>query len=129
MKSEEDKELLTDSELIVMKCVWDLGDGCILRDIVAKAEERNRKWRLQTVATFLKHIEEKGYVRPERGGRYIKYYAVVPEEECRKETMRRFVDFWAGGDVEKFASDIISDKVFTGKELDKLRKTIAEKTK
>lgn len=129
MKREENKELLTEGELIVMKCVWELGDGCILRDIVTKAEEHGREWRLQTVATFLKHIEGKGYVRPERGGRHIKYYAVVPEDEYRKESVRRLVDFWAGGDVVKFVSNIISDEIFTGDELDRFKKAILEKIK
>ena len=59
-----ERKELTQSEEIVMKSVWELGENCTLSQIATQAKEHRKIWQLQTVATFLKHIEEKKYIRP-----------------------------------------------------------------
>ena len=54
---------LTKAELIVMRCIWELGDGASKIEIENQIESRFHKgWRPTTVSTFLSHLREKGYV-------------------------------------------------------------------
>ena len=100
---------LTASEEIVMKSVWELEGNCTLASIVNQAKAHNKIWQLQTVATFLKHLEEKRYVRPYKDGRFLHYEVLVDEKVYRKYAFRKYIDFWYQGKIEKFTSDLLKE--------------------
>lgn len=72
---------LTRGEEEVMQILWQLGAGSI-NDLIAAMQEPKPKYT--TIATFVKILENKGYVgRTERGKSY-EYYPLVPKEEYAK---------------------------------------------
>ena len=117
---------LTESEEIVMKSVWELGGNCTLSQIVKQSAEHGKIWQLQTVATFLKHLEEKQYVRPYKDGRFLHYEVLVPEKDYKKGAFRRFLDFWNKGKVESFACDLFKEELLTDEEIEEVRKVLHE---
>jgi predicted transcriptional regulator len=117
---------LTESEEIVMKSVWELGGNCTLSQIVKQCAEHDKVWQLQTVATFLKHLEAKGYVRPYKDGRFLHYEVLVHEKDYKKSAFRKFLNFWNKGKVENFACDLYKDEILSDKEIEKIKEILDE---
>ena len=74
---------LTRGEEEVMQILWQLGAGSI-NDLIAAMQEPKPKYT--TIATFVKILENKGYVgRTERGKSY-EYYPLVPQRRVRQDS-------------------------------------------
>lgn len=115
---------LTDSEEIVMKSVWELGGNCTLSQIVNQSKEHGKIWQLQTVATFLKHLNEKGYVRPYKDGRFLHYEILVQEKRYKRESFQMFLNFWYHGKIENFIDDLLHGELLTDKEIEEMKKIL-----
>lgn len=114
---------LTGSEEIVMKSVWELGGSCTLSQITRQAKEHEKIWELQTVATFLKHLGAKGYVRPYKDGRFLHYEIMVDEKTYKHFIFRKFLNFWWNGKIEGLLSDMKRDDLLMPKEIEIFKKT------
>ncbi len=91
---------LTKAELLVMKSVWELGDGASKIDIEKQIEARFHKgWRPTTVSTFLSHLRDKGYVDFTRKGRDCCYSSLISEEEYQEAQMKELFEFWGKRNV------------------------------
>ena len=96
---------LTDCEELVMKCVWDAGRDISLVETMSSLQERfGKEWKRQTVATFLLHLIQKGYVTSYRAGRVFYYRPEIELEEYKKYQTKAFLDFWYDGSVQDFMS-------------------------
>lgn len=116
-------QLLTASEEVVMKSVWELGGNCTLSQIVTRAKEHGKIWQLQTVATFLKHLEGKGYVRPYKDGRFLHYEIIIGEEKYKQYVFRKFLGFWWGGKMENLVRDMKEEGLVSQEEFQRFRET------
>ena len=113
---------LTVSEEIVMKSVWELGGNCTLSQITMQEEEHEKEWVLQTVATFLKHLEDKHYLRPYKDGRFLHYEILIEEEKYKQHSFRKFLHFWWNGDIRNFICDIFQKDFLSPKEVEIFKK-------
>ncbi len=105
---------LTDSEKVTMKSVWDLGDGARLAQILNIAcEKYGKKWKPQTVSTFLGKLVRKGFVEQYREGRYFYYHILVDKHEYRCRIMREDMEFWNDGDMDQFIDELLDDRTFS----------------
>ena len=114
---------LTGSEEIVMKCVWELGGDCTLSQITKQAQEHKKIWELQTVATFLKHLEIKGYVHPYKNGRFLHYEVMIDEKKYKQYVFRKFLNFWWNGRMETLISDMTQGGLLPQNEVEIFKKT------
>ena len=75
-----DKKLteLTRGEEEIMQILWRLGD-VVVNEIIAQTKEPRPKYT--TVATFLKILENKGFVNHTPEGKSHRYYPAVSREE------------------------------------------------
>ncbi len=86
---------LTKSELIVMKSIWEMGDGATKAEIERHIENRYHKgWRPTTVGTFLSRLKDKGYVEFVRNGRECNYRILFSEKEYQEFQMKEMFEFW-----------------------------------
>ena len=61
---------LTNSEALIMKCLWDCGGEMPMIRLMEKLNEvYDRNWKRTTIRTFLFHLEEKEYLKVYRIGR------------------------------------------------------------
>lgn len=119
---------LTDSEKIIMKCVWDLGDGTRLAAVMARATDVYEKnWKSQTVSTFLGKLVRKGYVEQYREGRYYYYRIIIDKKSYRCHTLQREFEFWNDGDVEGFCDELMDARTLPAKKRRCLQKIISER--
>lgn len=104
----KDRMQLTDSEEIVMKCIWDIGDDMCLSQIMEYTKEYGKDWKSQTVSTFLSKLVLKGFIDPYRKGRYFHYKVLITEKEYKTGKLGRYLTFWNKDDIGSFAEDLCS---------------------
>ena len=86
---------LTKSEWIVMKSIWEMGDGVTKAEIERHIENRYHKgWRPTTVGTFLSRLKDKRYVEFVRNGRECSYRILISEKEYQEFQMKEMFEFW-----------------------------------
>lgn len=118
----KDKMRLTDSEEIVMKCIWDIGNDMCLSQIMEYTKEYGKDWKSQTVSTFLSKLVLKGFIDPYRKGRYFHYKVLVSEKDYKNTALNEYLKFWNKGDMESFAKDL--DSVLSKEQLATLAKEL-----
>ncbi len=77
MTSNDKRTELTRGEEEIMQILWRLGDA-VVNEIIPLTNEPHPKYT--TVATFLKILENKGFVRHEAEGKSHRYYPTVTRE-------------------------------------------------
>lgn len=97
----ETQTTLTRGEEEIMQILWQLGDG-VVNEIIARTEEPHPKYT--TVATFLKILENKGYVRHESEGKSHRYYPVVSREEYARNVMSSMLSTYFDGSLAQLVS-------------------------
>ena len=96
-------ESLTDCEQLVMKTVWDAAEELSLMEVMQRVNDKYcKKWKSQTVSTFLARLIKKGYLRYYRQGRVFYYQVLVPMEEYRAQLINEYVNFWYRGNRDEF---------------------------
>lgn len=101
-------------EKMVMSVIYDEQKEMALRDVMAKANEKfNKKWKPQTVSTFLARLVRKGYLRSERKGRLTFYSPVYELNEYREKMCMEICNMFFR-DVKEFkayVTEIEEEKV------------------
>lgn len=116
---------LTDSEQVVMKCIWLRDEDMSLPEIVELTNTRYKKqWKPQTVSTFLKHLVQKGYLSLYRQGRIFKYQPLVKEEDYSSHLLKDHIHFWNDDSLEAFAMTLCREETITKEELSALKKML-----
>lgn len=97
----EPQTTLTRGEEEIMQILWQLGNG-VVNEIIARTEEPHPKYT--TVATFLKILENKGFIRHEAEGKSHRYYPVVSREEYTRGVMSSMLSTYFGGSLAQLVS-------------------------
>lgn len=94
---------LTNSEAVIMKCLWDCGGEMPMIRLMEKLNEvYDRNWKRTTIRTFLFHLEEKEYLKVYRIGRSSFVKELVSLDQFRQVQARKLLDFWYDGSVSVF---------------------------
>ena len=118
---------LTKAELLVMKSIWEMGDGKTLQEIVDYTNTHsNKEWKPQTVSTYLAKLCLKNYIQMKRAGRTITYEILITEEDYKSEQAREFVAFWNNGSLKQFITAFYKDEPASKDEIEELRNAIEE---
>lgn len=89
---------LTKGEECVMLILWSLGNGLVY-DIIEQMPEPKPKY--STIATFIKMLENKGYVAHREEGRFFRYYPIVERDVYARKELRRVLDLYFEGSLAK----------------------------
>ena len=101
MAQKDKKVNLTKGEEEVMQMLWSLGKGSV-NDILERYTEDKPKYT--TVATFLKLLEDKGYVGHLSQGKTNVYYPLVEKEEYAGTIADNVVANFFGGSFMQMVS-------------------------
>jgi BlaI family penicillinase repressor len=89
---------IPDSELDVLKVLWDRGRGTVrevletLKAAGHQGKRRGQAWSYATVATLLDRLEQRGLIRSDRSELAFVYTPVVAEQDVRRERIDHLVD-------------------------------------
>ena len=98
-----DKKLteLTRGEEEIMQILWRLGDA-VVNEIIAQTEEPHPKYT--TVATFLKILENKGFVSHTAEGKSHRYFPLIGREEYARGVMSSMLSSYFDGSLAQMVS-------------------------
>lgn len=119
------QEWLTDSELLLMKMIWKSKEPLTVQEVMALTNTRyDKKWKVQTVSTFLSRMVKKGYLSMERKGRTFCYYPLVTEESYCKRELDRQIDLWGDGELDGLIASFTRTTKLTENEKEKIRRLL-----
>lgn len=84
-----------------MQILWELGVGSV-NEIIARMREPKPKYT--TVATFLKILENKGFVGHEPAGKGFRYFPQVERERYAGRHLRSMLSTYFGGSLSQLVS-------------------------
>jgi BlaI family penicillinase repressor len=108
---------LTKAEEQVMKVVWKLGMGLLMEIVENMPEPKPHK---NTVATILKTLVEKGFIKVETLGRIHRYHPLVSRDTYSGNSLSNVAKGYFGGSFAKVVSFLVEEDKLSVKELELL---------
>ncbi len=114
---------LSDCELLVMKCLWDVETPMSVSELIERIQSVYSKiYKETTVYTFLKRLRDKGYVSSyKKGASY--FMPVVSEKDYLDGYAKRLSDFLGRKSSDLFLSAFARYQQYTDQEWEEIRKT------
>ena len=117
---------LTKAEEQVMKVVWQLGSGLLMEIVEGMPAPPPHK---NTVATILKTLVEKGFVRVENVGRIHRYHPVVSKDDYSRNTLSSVAKGYFEGSFTNVVSFLVDEKKLSVKDLELLLQQLKKNKK
>lgn len=118
-----DRRPLSKKEEEIMNYFWNEGP-LFIREIVDQMPEP--KPHVNTVATFVRSIEAKGWLTREQIGNSYRYSPAVPMEEVREKSMRGLIDRFFNKSYLSFVSALVKEEKISSDELRELLEKIEQ---
>ena len=112
---------LTHQEEELMLIIWQSEPGFI-KDFMDKMDEPHSPYT--TVASVVKNLERKGYVRGKRYGNTYEYSALIKEEEYKKKFLSNVVKNYFENSYKELVSFFAEEKKISAEELHEIIKLI-----
>ena len=107
-------EKLTIQEEVAMLYIWELG-SCFVKDIVAKYPKPAPPYT--TVASIVKNLERKQYIRAARVGNTYQYTPLIRESEYKRTFMSGFVRNYFENSYKEMVSFFAKDQKISANDL------------
>lgn len=115
---------LTEREDQIMQLIWQT-EGMFIRDMVDDMPEP--KPHYNTVATIVKILVKKGFLKSEKLGNTDRYSTVIPMETYRKEHIKDIQKKYFGNSLSKMMAHFAKQEKLSDKEIDELIEIIKSK--
>lgn len=112
---------LTKAEEEVMQALWHLGGGFVREVLNAMPEPRPA---YTTVATMLRILDEKGFVRHQAVGNSHRFEPAVPRGQYRRQLLGRVVKDYFGGSLAEAVTAFANPGSLNPKEVEALRQML-----
>ena len=111
------KQTLTRGEEEIMQILWQL-QSAVVSEIIACTSEPHPKYT--TVATFLKILENKGFVGHTTEGKSHRYYPILAKEEYAQTVVASVLSNYFDGSLSQMVSFFSERENLSVEELDAL---------
>ncbi len=115
---------LTEREDQIMQVIWQSGSAFI-RDVVAKLADP--KPHYNTVATIVKILVKKGFLKSEKLGNTDRYSAAIPMEKYRKQHIENIKKKYFGNSLPRMMAHFAKQEKLSDKEINELIEIIKSK--
>lgn len=106
----------------VARTIWKLGNATVGQ--VHEAMPGNRKMDYTTVQTYIRRLEDKGYLKSRRDGRTKIYSARVRPGTVIGETINDLMEQLFDGEMIPLVKHLVDDRGISEQELGQLRKIL-----
>ena len=113
---------LSKAELEIARIVWELKDASVRQ--VFDALPPGRHIDFTTVQTYLRRLEEKGYLNVRLEGRNRMYSPKVRAQTVIRETVGEMVDLLFGGDSMPLVRHLVEDSKLSSQDIEQLRQLL-----
>jgi BlaI family transcriptional regulator, penicillinase repressor len=117
---------LTKAEEQIMKVVWKMGSGLLMEIVEHMPEPIPHK---NTVATILKTLVEKGFIRIENIGRIHRYHPQVSKDNYSRDSLATLAKGYFDGSFTNVVSFLVDEKKLSVKELELLLQQLKKEKK
>ncbi|MFD1255345.1 BlaI/MecI/CopY family transcriptional regulator [Mucilaginibacter terrae] len=114
-------EKLSQQEEEAMQAIWQFGEGFIKDFLDSMAEP---KPPYTTLASTVKNLERKGFVKGDKLGNSYKYSASIKEEDYKKRFMNGFVNNYFQNSYKELVTFFAQNKKISTDELQEIIKMI-----
>ncbi|MEM9001826.1 MAG: BlaI/MecI/CopY family transcriptional regulator [Bacteroidota bacterium] len=115
---------LTAREDQIMQVIWQT-EGVFIRDIVAALPDP--KPHYNTVATLVKILVKKGFLKSEKFGNTDRYSALIPMEDYRTDHIEDIKEKYFGNSLTKMMAHFAKQEKLSDKEIEELIAIIKSK--
>jgi len=119
-------KLLTKAEEQVMKVLWKLEDGLLMEIVENMPEPQPHK---NTVATILKTLVDKGFVKIENVGRIHRYHPAISKDNYSRDTLTNVAKGYFEGSFSNVVSFLVDENKLSVKELELLLQQLKKNKK
>ena len=112
---------LTKAEEQIMRVIWEL-ESCYIKEIVAALPDPKPAYN--TVGTFLKILENKGFVSREKTGNVYMYKPSVDRKEYSHKNIKSLVSKYFNGSAENLLSFMVEEKELSVDQVERLLKKL-----
>lgn len=113
---------LSRGEMEVARIVWELRQATVRQ--VLDALPADREIDFTTVQTYLRRLEEKGYLNVRLEGRTRIYTPKVRPQTVIRETVDDFVDLLFAGDAMPLVKHLVEEQKFSPDDIQQLRRLL-----
>jgi BlaI family transcriptional regulator, penicillinase repressor len=113
-------EKLTQQEEEAMQAVWQCGSGTV-KDFLEQLAEPTP---YTTLASTIKNLERKGFLKSEKVGNLYRYMPAIKEEEYKKRFMNGFVSDYFQNSYKDLVTFFANEKKISADELKEIIKLI-----
>lgn len=114
----KDHPRLPESELDLMLVIWDLGGQATAPAILEYLE---RPLTASALHSYLKRLEEKGYLSCQKEGKTNRYTALVDRETYRSQEGKTILSKLYGGSLKRFTAALYDGGALDREEVEELR--------
>ncbi|MBL8820542.1 MAG: BlaI/MecI/CopY family transcriptional regulator [Planctomyces sp.] len=113
---------LSRGEMEVARIVWDLRQASVRQVLEALPSDRDIDFT--TVQTYLRRLEEKGYLNVRLDGRTRIYSPRVRPQTVIRESVEDFVDLLFAGDAMPLVKHLVEEQKFSPEDIQHLRQLL-----
>jgi predicted transcriptional regulator len=114
-----DIKRLPDTEFDIMKVFWD-NDPPVTTAVLMESLGRRRQWKLASLVSFLKRLEEKGFIRSRKESKERNYFPVVSREEYQSFEAEVCLRQYHDNSPVKLFQSLYNGKQLSQEDLDQL---------
>lgn len=111
---------ITDSEVTVMKVLWETRGELTITEI-RKTLEETTDWESSTIKTLIRRLVKKGAIEATKKDVFY-YKPLVTEEEYNEYTTQELIDRLYNGSAKNLVASLFDNKKLNKKDIDELQK-------
>ena len=112
-------QTLTRSEIVIMNILWEMPEGGTIHDILERYDEPKPAYT--TIATFLKILQNKGFVDSKKyKGKTLLFTPSVTKEEYSRKTLDEVKKDLFDGSIKSLMNFFVRDEQLTKKDIEEL---------
>ena len=112
---------ISDSELELMKIIWQKGGKALLADVMEQLSQKGNNWQNNTVITLLSRLVEKKLLKTNKIGRKNEYRAIVSEEEYQTSQTQTLVDKLYEGKAKGLLLTLLQNNMLSDEDREELK--------
>jgi BlaI family transcriptional regulator, penicillinase repressor len=114
---------LTDGELRLMRVLWEKGEASV-GDVVNALE--GPKPAYNTVLTFLRILEKKGYITHRKNGRAFIFMALVDRSDASRSALKTLMNRFFDGSPRLLVLNLLDDEQLSPEALKQLKQRLEQ---
>jgi predicted transcriptional regulator len=114
---------LTDGELRLMRVLWEKGEASV-GDVVNALE--GPKPAYNTVLTFLRILEKKGYITHRKNGRAFIFMALVDRTDASRSALKTLMNRFFDGSPRLLVLNLLDDEQLSPEALKQLKQRLEQ---